>query len=321
MKFVTHASIALFTALCMLGVAAGQSFPSRPIKLIVPFAPGASGDIRGRIFAKAFSEHVGQPVVVENMGGGGGIVGANAIAKSPKDGYTIGLLGTTFMATASLLSSNLPFADADLAPIALVTNSPQAIAVSAKSGFKSIADLVQYAKANPGKLNFGSAGPSSITRLAMEHFNGEAGVNIVHVPYKGIGPALVDLIGGQVQVVVSDVSGLQTHIKSGAVIPLAITSGQRISALPNVPTTAEVGLARVISDNRTGLMMAAGTPPSLVQTLGDAARAVLRKPEVVQQLAQGGVIATPGTADEYWTIVRDERARWAPIIKANNISN
>jgi tripartite-type tricarboxylate transporter receptor subunit TctC len=193
------------------------------------------------------------------------------------------------------------------------------LVVNHQQNIGSAAALVAYAKANPGKLNYGSAGASSIIRLAMELFNSEAGVNIVHVPYKGIGPAVTDLLANQVQVTIADVPAVLQHVRSGSFKALAVTSARRIPMLPEVPTTAEVGYPKVLSDNWYGLIAPIATPPEVVQRLNAAANAALKNPETIKQLDAQGALASPGTSAEFATALRDEKAKWAPIVKANNI--
>jgi tripartite-type tricarboxylate transporter receptor subunit TctC len=311
-----------FAALCLCfsGQVFAQAYPNKPVRLIAPYAVGGPADIRGRIFAQALSAQLGQPVLVDNQGGGGGVVGANMAAKAPKDGYTAILFNATVLATAAMTAHDLPYdPDRDFEAVALVANSPEVLVVDAKLGINNVSELVARAKASPGKMNFGSAGASSLTRLAMELFKVEAGVDIVHVPYKGMAPAVADMLASRVQVAIADISVLQASINSGAFKALAVTSARRIPLAPNVPTTAEAGLPRVISDNMTTLMMTGGSPQSAVLRMRDAAMAALKLPDTVQQFAKQGIIAAPGGPDEVRRVVREERARWEPIIKANNI--
>lgn len=297
--------------------AQAQTAASRPLRIIVPYTAGSSSDIRGRIVAQALAAQLEQPVIIDNRPG---IAGADILAKATPDGQTTGFLNATVLATATLLSSTLPYdPDRDYTAVALISNSPEVLVTDAKLNLNSVAELIAHAKANPGKLNFGSAGATSLTRLAMELFKIEAGVNIVHVPYKGIGLAINDTIGGRVQTLISDLSGVQPFIRSGALKALAVTSARRIPLLPEVPTTAEAGLPKVLSDNLTGLMAPIATPSPSLRRLHDAVVVALKKPAVVQQLTNQGVIPTPASADEFRKLVRDERARWAPIIKAHGI--
>ena len=297
-----------------------QPYPNHPVKLIVPFAAGGSADVVARIFAQSFSAQLGQPVVVDNRGGGGGVIGIDAVAKATPDGYTLGMANATGLSAAQYMTDKLPYnSDKDLALITVVARVPELLVVNRQTGLTSTATLVSYAKANPGKLNYGSAGASSIIRLAMELFNSEAGVSIVHVPYKGIGPAVTDLLANQVQVTIADVPAVLQHVRSGSFKALAVTSAKRIPMLPEVPTTAEVGYPKVLSDNWYGLIAPIATPSEVVQRLNAAANAALKSADTIKQLDAQGTLASPGTATEFATALRDEKAKWAPIVKANNI--
>jgi len=300
--------------------ALAQPYPNHPVKLIVPFAAGGSADVVARIFAQSFSAQLGQPVVVDNRGGGGGVIGIDAVAKATPDGYTLGMANATGLSAAQYMTDKLPYnSDKDLALITVVARVPELLVVNRQTGLTSTATLVSYAKANPGKLNYGSAGASSIIRLAMELFNSEAGVSIVHVPYKGIGPAVTDLLANQVQVTIADVPAVLQHVRSGSFKALAVTSAKRIPMLPEVPTTAEVGYPKVLSDNWYGLIAPIATPSEVVQRLNAAANAALKSADTIKQLDAQGTLASPGTATEFATALRDEKAKWAPIVKANNI--
>lgn len=302
------------------GSALAQAYPAKPLRLIAPYAVGGPADLRGRIFAQALAVQFGQPVLVENQGGGGGVVGANIVAKAPRDAYSAILFNATVLATAALLADNLPYdPDKDFDGVAPLAFSPTALVVDAKLGINSVAELVARAKAAPGKMYFGSAGASSLTRLAMELFKAEAGVDIVHVAYKGMSLALTDMLGGRVQMANTEISVLQTYMAAGTLKVLVVNSAKRSALAPSVPTSAEVGLPRVITDNYTLLMVTGGSPAPAVARLRDAANATLKNPDLVQQFVKQGIVATPGNADDVRAIVRDERARWAPIIKANNI--
>ena len=297
-----------------------QAFPGKPLRIIVPFAAGGSADGVARILAQGMTAQLGQPVQVENRGGAGGIIGIDAVAKAGADGYTLGLGNATGMSAAQFMTDKMPFdSDRDLAHLTMVVRVPEVLVANARLGFANTAALVSYARANPGKLNYGSAGASSIIRLACELFKAEAGIDIVHVPYKGIGPAVVDLLAGQVQITIADVPAVLQQIRSGALKPLAITSAKRVPMLPDVPTMGEVGYPKVLSDNWYGLIAPAGTPPEVQKRLQAAAIAALQSADVAQQLTAQGALPAPGTSEEFRAAHRDEKAKWAPIVKANNI--
>ena len=297
-----------------------QAYPNHPVKMIVPFAAGGSADVVARIFAQSLAAQLGQPVVIDNRGGGGGVIGIDAVAKAQPDGYTLGMANATGLSAAQYMTDKLPYnSDKDLALISVVARVPELLVVNNKRNISTTAQLVAYAKANPGKLNYGSAGASSIIRLAMELFNAEAGVSIVHVPYKGIGPAVTDLLANQVQVTIADVPALIQHVRTGSFKALAVTSAKRIPMLPEVPTTAEVGYPKVLSDNWYGLIAPVATPADVVQKLNAAANAALKSPETIKLLDAQGTLPSPGTQAEFAAALRDEKAKWAPIVKANNI--
>lgn len=297
-----------------------QAFPNKPLKIVVPFAAGGSADVIGRILAQGMSAQLGQQVLVENRGGAGGIIGIDAVAKAQPDGYTLGLGNATGMSAAQFMTDKMPFdSDRDLALLTMVVRVPEVLVANARLGFANTAALVAHAKANPGKLNYGSAGASSIIRLACELFKAEAGIDMVHVPYKGIGPAVIDLLAGQVQVTIADVPAVLQHIRSGALKALAVTSAKRVPMLPDLPTTAEVGYPKVLSDNWYGLIAPAATPPEVQRRLHAAASAALNAADIAQQLTAQGALPAPGTSEEFRIAHRDEKAKWAPIVKANNI--
>ena len=320
MKFPLRRALVVGAIALLSGLTMAQAFPNKPLRIIVPFAAGGSADGIARILAQGMSAQLGQPVQVENRGGAGGIIGIDAVAKAPADGATLGLGNATGMSAAQFMTDKIPFdSDRDLAHLTMVVRVPEVLVANAKLGFANTAALVSYARANPGKLNYGSAGASSIIRLACELFKAEAGIDIVHVPYKGIGPAVVDLLAGQVQITIADVPAVLQQIRSGALKPLAITSARRVPMLPDVPTTAEVGYPKVLSDNWYGLIAPAGTPPELQKRLQAAAVAALQSADIAQQLSAQGALPAPGTSEEFRAAHRDEKAKWAPIVKANNI--
>ena len=297
--------------------AEAQAWPNRPITMYVPFAAGGPSDMFGRILARGLSAELGQQVVVENKGGMGGLVGVAAIAKAVPDGYTIGMNATGPSAIAPFMVPNMPFEDKDLVlltPIALVQ---MIVAVSSRLPVNSVPELIAYAKANPGKVNYGSSGPGGISHLAAELFRSAAGIDIVHVPYRGAAPAVQDLLAGQVQMVVLDVGVLLPHIRSGAIKALAATSKTRSALLPDVPTTAEVGLPTVLSDNWYGLAAPAGVPKAVLDRIHAAAVAVLKTKEATEPMMEQGAVIRPMTPAEFTDFVRLEREKWGPVVKAS----
>jgi tripartite-type tricarboxylate transporter receptor subunit TctC len=310
---------ALFCAAAMLApaLAWAQAYPSKPVRIIVPFPAGGPADLFGRALAQGMTGSLGQPVIIENRAGVGGVLGVDNVAKAPPDGYLLALNSGSAVAIAPFSMEKMPYdPKKDLALITTVVKVPEVLVVHPSVPVNNLAELIAYAKANPGKINFGSAGGGTITHLAGELLKVEAGVNIVHVPYKGAAPAVQDLLGGQVQMGVFDVPVLLAHIRSGKLKALTITSGSRSQALPDVPTTAELGLPKVNSDNWYGLVAPAGTPADVIARIHASATAALRSPEVIEQYAKVAGIAVPSTPAEYAAFIDAEQAKWGPVVKA-----
>ncbi len=297
----------LLTGLLISAATLAQGYPSKPIRMIVPFPAGGPADIFGRSFAQALSEKLGQPVVIENIGGVGGVLGVDRALKSAPDGYTLGFNSGSTLSIAPYSFAKLPYdVNKDVALITLVVRVPEVIAVHASLPVSSLAELIAYAKANPGKVNFGSAGGGSITHLAGELLKAEAKIDLVHVPYKGAAPAVNDLLGGQVQMGIFDVPVLLGHIRSGKLKALSV----------NVPTTAEGKYPNVTSDNWYGLVVPAATPAHIQQKIHAPAVAALRSPAVIEQFAKVGGVASPGTPQDYAAFLGAEQARWSRIVTA-----
>jgi tripartite-type tricarboxylate transporter receptor subunit TctC len=297
--------------------ALAQSYPSKPVHVIVPFPPGGPSDIFARGLAQGMSPLLGQPVVVENIGGQGGVIGVDRAVKSAPDGYTIGFNSGSTLAIAPYSFARLPYdVKKDFALITVVVRVPEVLAVHPSLPVKTLQELVAYAKANPGKVNFGSAGGGSITHLAGELLKAEAKIDLVHVPYKGAAPAVNDLLGGQVQMGIFDVPILLGHIRNGRLKALAITSAHRAASLPDVPTTAELGYPDVTSDNWYGLVVPAATPADVQKRINAAAVAALKSSAVVEQFAKVGGVASPGTQEDYAKFLSAEQEKWSKIVTA-----
>ena len=312
------AAIALAAALGLLsGAALGQSYPAKPVRLIVGFPAGGPADIFGRTFAQGLSTGLGQAVIVENKSGVGGVLGIDAVAKASPDGYTLGFNNQGSVSMAPYALTRMPFnPNKDLAFITTVVKVPEVVVVNPSLPVASLAELIAYAKANPGKINFGSAGAGGITHLACELLKAEARIDVLHVPYKGAAPAVSDLLGGQVQMGIFDVPVVLPHIKSGKFKALAVTSAKRAPPLPQVPTTGELGYPNVISDNWYGLVAPAATPPAVLRRVHGASVAALRSPALIEQFAKVSGIPAPSTPEEYAVFLGEEQARWSAIIKA-----
>jgi tripartite-type tricarboxylate transporter receptor subunit TctC len=297
--------------------ALAQAYPTKPVRLIVPFPAGGPADLFGRTLAQGMQSEFGQPVVVENVGGVGGVLGVDRAAKAAPDGYTLVLNSSSTVSIAPYSMRRIPYdVKKDLALITTVVRVPEVLVVHPSIPAKTLAELIAYAKANPGKINFGSAGAGTVTHLAGELLKTEARVDLVHVPYKGAAPAVTDLLSGQVQMGVFDVPVLLAHIRAGKLRALAVTSGKRAPSLPEVPTTAEAGYPSVISDNWYGLVAAAATPPEVLKRIHAAATAALRSPALVEQYAKVSGIAFPSTPGEYAIFLAAEQAKWSRVVEA-----
>lgn len=312
MRLLRLLALLLFPSLVL-----AQAYPSKPLKLIIPFPAGGPSDIFGRGLAQGMAAELGQPVVVENVAGVGGVIGVERALKSAPDGYTLGLNSASTLSIAPYSLARLPYdVKKDVALVTLVVRVPEVLAVHPSVPAKTLAELVAYAKANPGKINFGSAGSGSITHLAGELLKAEAKVDLVHVPYKGAAPAVTDLLGGQVQMGIFDVPVLLSHIRSGRLRALAITSAKRSAALPDVPTTAEGGYPNVTSDNWYGLVLPAATPAPIQKRVHEAAVAALKSPALVEQFAKVAGVASPGSPQDYAAFLAAEQAKWSKVVSA-----
>ena len=315
MKLNIRALVCLVTLLPALALA--QAFPTKPLRLIVPFPAGGPADLFGRGLAQGMAAELGQPVLVENVGGVGGVLGVDRAVKSAPDGYTLAFNSASTLAIAPASMSKIPYdVKKDFAFITLTVQVPEVLAVHPSVPANTMQEFVAHVRANPGKINFGSAGAGSITHLAGELLKAEAKLDMVHVPYKGAAPAVTDLLGGVVQMGVFDVPVLLSHIRAGKLKALAVTSGRRAGTLPDVPTTAETGYPAVLSDNWYGLVAPAATPPEVLKRIHAAATAALRAPALVEQFAKVSGVASPTTPEEYATFLAAEQAKWSKIVNA-----
>ena len=300
------------------------AYPDKPIRLVVPYPPGGATDVIGRIFAQRLGEALGQQVVIDNRGGAGGNIGAEAVAKAAPDGYTL-LMGalTSHSTMATLEKGKLRYSiTKDFAPIMVVGSVPLVVVVNPALPVKTLAELVTYGKANPGKLNYASSGAGAPQRMAAEILRREAAINMVHVPYKGSGPAMTDLVGGQVNMMVETVPAALQFIKSGKLRALAVTTPQRISMLPEVPTAAEAGLPAVEVSSTFGVLAPAGTPADIVARLNEALAKILVQADVKEQLLAQGVYALPPTSPALAADrLQSEVNRWAKLIADANIKS
>ena len=317
MTLIRHIVVFLLALAPAMAQAQTVAFPTKPLKLIITFPAGGPADLFGRLLAQHMGDKLGQPVVVENVSGVGGVLGVDRAAKSAPDGYTLVLNSGSTVAIAPFSMARMPYdVKKDLTFITTVVLVPEVLAVHPSLPVNSLKELVDYAKANPGKINFASAGGGTVTHLAGELLKVEAQVNLVHVPYKGAAPAVTDMLSGQVQMGVFDVPVLISHIRAGKLKPLALTSARRTPLLPNVPTTGEAGYGKVISDNWYGLVGPAGIPPRVQKRLHDAAIAALRVPALVEAYGKVAGVPLPSSPEEYQVFVAAEQAKWSKVVAA-----
>ncbi len=308
----------LFIVLSMIALvpsAQAQKYPDHPIKLVVPYAPGGSVDILGRLLAQKLSESMGQQVVVENRGGGGATIGTGVVAKAPPDGYTLLLADIAFGANPALMSK-LPYdSNKDFQPVALVALLPSILVVDPHLGVNSAAELVSLAKAKPGKLNYSSAGVGSMNYLADELFKQQNGIDVVHVPYQSGGQAITSILGGQTQMVITTIPPVLQHVKAGKVKALAVSGNKRQPSLPDVPTFAEAGFPKFDVSLWQGVLVPAGTPPEIVARLNAEINKVLALPDMRERIGELGADPAGGTSEQFATFIKDEMTRWHALIK------
>ena len=310
----------LMLALTLDTSVAAQGYPSKPIRFVVPYAPGGNTDILARLLGQKLSEAWGQQVIIDNRPGAAGTVGAELVARSPADGYTLIMGSFGNIIVANSLYKNLkydPFKD--FASIALVSLPPGILVENPAVPAQNVRELIAYAKSNPGRLNYGSPGSGAWNHLFFELFNASAGISIVHVPYKGIAPAVVDLLGGQVQLAISAFPTALPHIRSGKLRALAVTSAKRSGLMTDVPTVAESGLAGYEAAGWFGVLAPAGTPPAVVAKLNAEINRILELPEVKASLASDGAEPAGGTPVQMTESARAASAKWSKLIRELNL--
>jgi tripartite-type tricarboxylate transporter receptor subunit TctC len=308
----------LLTGLALLllpALASAQDFPDKPIKLIVPFPPGGPNDIIARVVGQRMSELIKQPVVIENRGGQGGVLGTDAVAKAVPDGYTIGIVSASSLVINPTMEK-VPYDVAkDFAPVTLVTTVPEMLVVASNVAARDMGELVALARSQPGKLNFASAGVGGLPHLAGELFKLTARIDIVHVPYRGAAPAINDLLGQQVQMAFLDLPVILPHIKSGMLRPIALGAPKRAPTSPEVPTTAEVGMPDLLIENWYGMIAPAGTPANIVNLLNRVTNEAMKDPQVAQKLADQGLTVAGDTPEHFRDYIGAEIRKWAKVIK------
>jgi tripartite-type tricarboxylate transporter receptor subunit TctC len=315
--------ILITVAATLLALVAGhaaraQTYPNRAITLVVPFPPGGSTGIVARVLADKMSETLGQPVVIDNRGGAGGLTGGRSVAKSAPDGYTLLATSTGTMAIGPSLYPNSGFDPRkDFAPIGRIGTGFNALVVHKGVPARTVLELIAYAKQNPGKLSVGSAGGGTLSHLSAELFAGLAGIKLQHVPYRGNGPAFTDLLGGHIQMQFVPIVQAHTNIASGQVQALGVTAARRSNLLPELPTVAEAGLPGYEATQQYGLVAPAGTPRAIIDHLNKALRTALTSDEVLKRLAADGAEPVPSTPEEHAILLEQEQAKWSRL--ANEI--
>lgn len=308
-------SLFVLAALVHAGLATAQNFPTQTIKIVVPYPPGGTNDLVARLLVQKLQEQMGQSVIVENKPGASGNIGAEFVAKSAPNGYTLLLVTTGHSIAPSLyqkLSYNLL---TDLTPVAELTTGPMLVMTDPNGPLRTMGDLIAAAKANPGRITFGSAGNGSTTHLAAELIASTAGVKLNHVPYKGSAPAMTDLMGGTVSMVMDLMPSALPHVKGGKLRAVAITSERRSPLLPDVPTLGETGLPPMNLAVWNGLMAPAKTPPEIVAKLNAETRKAMDSPDIKDRLASQGFAVAVGTPAQFGSLVRTEEERWAKVVK------
>jgi tripartite-type tricarboxylate transporter receptor subunit TctC len=306
-------------ALALCGAAAAQPYPSRPVRLVVPYPPGGSNDVLSRITAQAMSPGLGQPVVVDNRGGAGGMIGAENVARSAPDGYSILNVQASFTANAALRTKMAYDPIADFAYIGMMARGPLLVVVHPSLPVRNVKELIALARAKPGEINYGSTGTGGHNHLATELFAHMANIRIVHVPYKGVAPALTDLVGGHTQLVMTSLPSALTQVQSGRLKALAVGGEKRSSFMPELPTIGESGLPGYVAEFWWGLAAPAKTPPEIVNRLGSELARALQSAELKQRFATEG--AEPGamSREQLSRFVANEIARWRKVALAAGI--
>lgn len=315
-----HACVAVTLALTIGADVEAQSYPIKPIRFVVPYAPGGNTDILARLIGQKLAEAWGQQVIIDNRPGAAGTVGAELVARAPADGYTLIMGSFGNIIVANSLYKNLKYDPLkDFASIALVSLPPGVLVENPGVPAQNVKELIAYAKSNPGRLNYGSPGNGAWNHLFFELFTASAGISIVHVPYKGIAPAVVDLLGGQIQLAISAFPTALPHIKSGRLRALAVTSAKRSGLLPDVPTIAESGLNGYEAAGWFGVLSPAGTPPSVIAKLNTEINRILDLSEVKASLANDGAEPAGGTPAQMAESARAASIKWNKLIRELNL--
>ena len=313
---------AMLPFVCVQDGAQAQSYPSRPLRLVVAFAPGGPTDAMARLLADKLGDKLGQRVIVENRPGAGGNIGYESVAKSPPDGYTLAFADPSLTVNPSLYASAKYDAERDFGPISLAVRGPTVMVVPATLEAKSVGEFIALARRKPGGMTYGSAGNGTPPHLNAEFFKAAQQLDIVHVPYKGAAPAIIDLIAGRIDLMFLNIGSAKAQIESGKLRGLAVSGTTRAATLPDVPTFREIGIPLPELDPGTwwGVVAPAGLPPDMTQKLNAAMQAALADPELREKLAKLNVDSTPSSPAEFETLIRSETKKWAEVIKRAKIT-
>jgi tripartite-type tricarboxylate transporter receptor subunit TctC len=316
-KIHVHVAAAIVTTLCVASVerTSAQSYPTGPVRIVVPFPAGGGVDTTGRLIGQRLAEALGRPFVIDNRPGANGMIGSEIVAKAPKDGYTLMVNGANFVTTPSLYSKVTYDPIKDYEPISLLSLAPNVLVVHPSLPAKSVKELVALAKARPGQVNFAGSGSGSTPHLAAELFNTLANVKMVHVPYRGTGPAIVGLMSGEASVMFMPTTNAVELVKSGKLRALAVTSRSRLSALPGLPTVAESGLKDYESSQWYGLLAPAGTPVEVLNVLNSHVVKIMQGADMKQRMTDSGNVAVGSTREAFATHLKSEFDKWAKVIK------
>ena len=314
-----YSSVAALALALSAGAALAQAYPTKPVRVVVPFGPGTTSDLVARMVADRLAASMGQPFIIENRTGAGGTIGSEYVAKAAPDGYTL-LQSTAATPISAMVFRNLKYDTAAFTSISVFTHSPLGFAANPQFGPKTVPEFIAYAKANPGKISFGSLGVGTSHHLTGEKLKLDAGIDMVHVPYKGSGPAHTDLMGGQIQVMFDNIFALMPHFKSGKLHPLAVSSAKRHRLLPDVPSLSEAGVKDFETVAWFGWLAPPGTPRDIVARLNAEAVKALHIPEVRQRLMDGGSDVVGNSPEEADRFLKAEMARWGAVVKAAKIT-
>ncbi|MGZ5094944.1 MAG: Bug family tripartite tricarboxylate transporter substrate binding protein [Burkholderiales bacterium] len=317
--WVSHIGLTVVAALTLCTTQAlAQTYPAKPVRMVVPFPAGGTPDILGRILAQKLTATVGQPVLIDNRGGAAGNIGVESVARSAPDGYTLVIGNSGTFAVNPSLYAKLPFNPTkDFTPVTPIAMVPNLLVVHPSLPVKSVKELVAIAKARPGEINYGSAGVGSVPYMAVEYFKQLTDTNIVAIQYRGVGAMLTDLLGGQISMTFAGVTAFVAHVKAKQLRALAVGTKKRIDLLPDVPTVAEAGIPKYEQTVWYGVLAPAGTPRDVVAKLNAEIVKALQQPDMLTQFAAQGATPTTSTPEEFGAFIRQETARWAGVIKAS----